>query len=122
MFESFIDPRAPSLSLSTLEFPDEDVLPTGYDITIVCISNSSKEDKGAHHKSQPVSVQFYYNENYNRFLKYCFRRNVDSNVCKYFIKNAKQSDSGKYECRSDNQMSCTKDKLILQFKGKSSNC
>ena len=104
------------MSLNTLEFPGEDVLPTGYDITIICISNSSKE--GSHEYAHPYSIQYYYNENYNNYIKDC-DGNGDSLVCKYFIQNARKSHSGKYECVSENQMDCTWDKLTLTFQGKS---
>ncbi|XP_078348199.1 fibroblast growth factor receptor 4-like [Oculina patagonica] len=109
-------PTAPSLSLNTLEFPDEDVLPTGYNITIICISNFSKEDTGDHSNAQPYWIQYYYNGNYNDYLVQCCCKREDSKVCKFFIQNAKESDSGRYECVSDNRMRCTEDTLDLTFK------
>lgn len=106
------------MSLNTLEFPGEDVLPIGYNVTIMCISNFSKEDRGNHNNAQPYWIQYYYNENYDDYIKDCYGRE-DSKVCKFFIQNAKESDSGKYECVSENRMECTMDKLTLEFKGKS---
>ena len=111
------DPRAPSLSLNILEFPDEDVLPTGYNMTIVCISNASKEDGGDPSNAQPYWIQYYYNENYNDYLKNCCCKKEDSKVCKIFIQNAKASHSGRYDCVSDNARRCTYDTLRLTFKG-----
>ena len=104
------------MSLNILEFPGEDVLPIGYDITIICTSNSSKE--GSHQAAQPYTIQYYYNENYDDYIKDC-DGSGESLVCKLFIQNARKSDSGKYECVSENSMRCTKDKLTLKFKGKS---
>ncbi|XP_078348198.1 fibroblast growth factor receptor 4-like [Oculina patagonica] len=109
-------PTAPSLSLNTLEFPDEDVLPTGYNITIICISNFSKEDMGDHSNAQPYWIQYYYNGNYDDYLEQCCCKREDSKVCKFFIQNAKESDSGRYECVSSNRMRCTEDTLDLTFK------
>ena len=84
----------------------------------MCISNFSKEDRGNHNNAQPYWIQYYYNENYDDYIKDCYGRE-DSKVCKFFIQNAKESDSGKYECVSENRMECTMDKLTLEFKGKS---
>ena len=104
------------MSLNILEFPVEDVLPIGYDITIICTSNSSK--RGNPQDARPYSIQYYYNENYDEFVKEC-GGSGDSLVCKFFIQNASKSDSGKYECVSENNMRCTMAKLTLKFKGKS---
>ena len=103
------------MSMNILEFPGEDVLPIGYNITIICTSNSSKVGRPVY--ARPYTVQFYYNENYDDYIKYC-DGSRDSLVCKHFIQNARKSDSGKYECVSENRMRCTQDKLTLKFKGK----
>ena len=98
-----------------MEFPGEDVLPIGYNITIICTSNSSKE--GSHEDAHPYTMQYYYNEDYDDYIKDCDGSGY-SLICKYFIQNARKSHSGKYECVSENNMACTQDKLTLKFKGK----
>ena len=103
------------MSLDTLEFPGEDVLPIGYDITIICTSNSSK--KGIPHYAHPYTMQYYYNEDYDDYIKDCDGSGYTL-VCKLFIQNARKSDSGKYECVSENRQTCTVGKLSLKFKGK----
>lgn len=113
------DPRAPSMSLKILEFPDEDVLPIGYSITIVCTSNLSKEDNGRHKNAQPYYMQYYYNKDYDDYLKTCCCDREDSKVCTFFIQNASESHSGIYDCVSENLLECTIDTLTLSFKGKS---
>ena len=107
------------MSLKILEFPDEDVLPIGYSITIVCTSNLSKEDNGRHKNAQPYYMQYYYNKYYDDYLKTCCCDREDSKVCTFFIQNARESHSGIYDCVSENLLECTIDTLTLSFKGKS---
>ena len=103
------------MSLDILEFPGEDVLPIGYNITIICTSNSSKD--GSDWDAYPYTMQYYYNENDNYYIKHC-RGSGYTLVCKFFIQNARKSHSGKYECVSENRMECTQGELTLKFKGK----
>ena len=116
------DSLSPSLAINTLEFPEENVLPVDYNITIVCTSNASRENFGVVYYGQPYKIEFYFNDA-PRFIKECGGRggNVDSEdskVCKFSIQNATKNDSGNYTCWAHNQMTCTKATLSLDFRGK----
>lgn len=106
-----------------MEFPKEDVLPTGYNVTIVCTSNFSKENWGLHYYGQPYWIQYFFNDDY---IGDCGggERSVDSEdskVCTFVIHNATERDSGNHSCISRNQMSCTFGAVHLDFQGKPIN-
>ena len=115
------DPHAPSLTINTVEFPDENVIRIGSNITIQCISNLSKEYYGNRYYGQPYWIQFYYNDKI-QYIKECGGSSgvdsEDSKVCSFFIQNATKNDSGVYSCWARNQISCTRGKIKLEFKGK----
>ena len=116
-FRYQIDPIAPSLTIKAVEFPDEDVLPIGSNVTISCVSNFSKEDFGLHYYGQPYWIQVYHNDNY---VKDCGGGDgdaEDSMVCTFFIRNATKEDSGTYDCWSHNQITCTEGGINLDFRG-----
>jgi len=48
---------APTLEMNTLEFPDKHILPIGFNVTIICTSNASKETYGSPYHGQPYWVQ-----------------------------------------------------------------
>ena len=117
------DPYSPSLAINTLEFPEENVLPVGYNITIVCTSNASSKNFGTVYLGQPFWITFYFNDA-AQAIKECGGRdgNVDSEdskVCKYSIQNATKNDSGNYTCWAHNQITCTEATLSLDFRGNS---
>ena len=117
------DPHSPSLTINTLEFPGENVLPVGYNITIVCTSNASRKNYGVIFHGQPYWIQFYFNDE-ERAMKECGGRDghvdsEDSKVCKFSIQNATMNDSGNYTCWAHNQMACTEASLSLEFRGNS---
>jgi len=116
-------PTAPSATIKTIEFPDDEVLPAGSNVTIECISNFSKADFGNHYFAQPYWIQLYHNVKLMP-IKDCGGRDgrvdsEDSKVCTFLIQNATKNDSGIYTCWSHNQMTCTEDTITLVFKGKS---
>ena len=109
------------MTINTVEFPDENVLPIGYNVTIVCTSNASRENFGVNFFGQPYWIQFYFKEEPNS-IKDCGGRDgdvdsEDSKVCKYSILNPTKNDSANYTCWSHNQVTCTEGKISLEFKG-----
>ena len=113
---------APTLTLSVVEFPGETFLPIGFNVTIVCRSNASKEDYGSPYYGQPYLMQYYFNED-PWFIKECGGGGdrIDSEkskVCNFYIQNASKSDSGSYTCWAHNQWHCTEASLKLEFKSK----
>ena len=114
---------APTLEIITLEFPDEHILPIGFNVTIICTSNASKENYGNHlYYGQPYWIQYYVNDE-EASLKDCGGRDgdvdsEDSRVCTSSIQNPTQKDSGNYTCWAQNRMTCTEDTLNLDFRGK----
>jgi len=120
-FLLFAVPTAPTLEINTLEFPDEHVLPIGYNVTIICTSNASKANFGNHYYGQPYWIQYYFNDEI-AILKDCGGGDdrvdsEDSKVCTFSIQNATQKDSGNYTCWAHNQMTCTEGTWSLEFRG-----
>ena len=118
----FTDPDSPTLEISTLEFPNEHILPTGYNVTIVCTSNFSEKDWGWHPYSQPYWIQQFFNV--DDYIGDCGGGEVDredSKVCTYVIQNATERDSGNYSCISRNEISCTLAEVYLEFQGTQHN-
>lgn len=116
----YLDPFAPSLEINTVEFADENVLPTGYNITVICTSNYSKSNWGVHYYGQPYWIQHFFNDDY---LGDCgggqgAADSEDSKVCTYVIQNATERDSGNYTCLTRNQMACTYGTISLHFESK----
>ncbi|XP_068674857.1 immunoglobulin superfamily DCC subclass member 3-like isoform X1 [Montipora foliosa] len=114
----FADPSLPTVELRTIEFPGDNILPTGYNVTIACISNSSKKVPG--YRDKPYWIQYYFNDD-KRILHDCGGSygSVDSEaskVCKFFIQNATEKNSGNYTCWSLNQIQCTRRTIELEFR------
>ncbi|XP_078348250.1 protein amalgam-like [Oculina patagonica] len=111
-------PYAPTLEINTLEFPNEDILPTGYNITIVCTSNSSKKNMGKPcYYGQPFWIQQFFNDHY---LGDCGGGDgsvdsEDSKVCTFVIQNSTKRNSGNYSCNTHNQLTCTFGTISLNF-------
>lgn len=108
----------PTVEMNNLEFPNEHVLPTGYNITVVCTSNHPA--KSDHKVYLPYWMQYFFNDVYKRELS-CGGGNSDSDyerskVCKYFIQNATEDNSGNYTCISRNLYGCTMKTMALMFK------
>ena len=109
----------PTVEMNNLEFPNKHVLPTGYNITVVCTSNHPA--KSDHKYYLPYWIQYFFNDVYKRKLS-CGGGNSDSHyerskVCKYFIQNATEDNSGNYTCISRNSYGCTMKTMALMFKG-----
>ena len=106
--------------MNNLEFPNEYVLPTGYNISVICISNHSAA--GNTYYTQPFWIKYFFNGAYKEDDS-CGGSDGKSDseaskVCIYFIKNSTEEHSGNYTCHSYNQMGCTKDTMTLMFKSK----
>jgi len=119
----FTDPFYPTLQITTLEFANEHILPTGYNATIVCTSNTSQKSLGKHYYGQPYWIQRFFND---KLVGDCGggERSIDSEdskVCTYVIQNATERDSGNYTCISRNQLGCTVAKVYLEFQGIQAN-
>ena len=104
--------------MNNLEFPNEHVLPTGYNITVVCTSNHPAFSN--HKYYLPYWIQYFFNDAYRREFS-CGGGNSDSHyerskVCKYFIQNATEENSGNYTCISTSHAGCTMGTMALMFK------
>ncbi|XP_068717437.1 neuronal cell adhesion molecule-like [Montipora capricornis] len=113
----YADPLVPTVELRTIEFPGDNILPTGYNVTIACISNSSKREPG--YLDKPYWIQYYFNDD-KRLLHDCggSHGTVDSEankVCTFFIQNATEKDSGNYSCWAYTQEGCARRKIELEF-------
>jgi len=107
-------PTSPTLEITTLEFPGERVLPIGYNITVICTSNTSKQNHGDQGAGQPFWIKYFSPKIYD----YCGGQKKDaedSKRCKFLIRNATKTDSGNYKCKSENQITCTEGTLNLTF-------
>lgn len=120
MKDQHLYPYAVSAVLKVVEYPDEGILPLGFNITITCTSNRSKSYPG--YGGQPYWIQMYRND---RLLHDCGGRSgaVDSEdfkECQFVIVNATSQNSGIYDCWSLNQVSCTESsKISLTFRAPS---
>ena len=114
---TFSDPLAPLLTINIHEFPDEHVVPVGYNITIVCTADRARQYLGDPDTSLPYSIEFYLND---RKKNQCGGQRSDREekiVCSYVIRNASKNDSGEYTCWARNAWSCTIGSIQLEFKG-----
>ena len=109
----------PTVEMNNLEFPNKHVLPTGYNITVVCTSNHPAKSDDKYYL--PYWMQYFFNDVYKIEFS-CGGGNSDSHyerskVCKYFIQNATEDNSGNYTCISRNSYGCTMKTMALMFKG-----
>ena len=117
LLTSFSVPQASFLTINILEFPDEHVMPVGYNVTIVCTADRARQYFGDRNTSLPYSVEFYLND---RKMHQCGgqrRDRKERKVCSYVIRNASKSDSGEYICWARNSWYCTVGSIQLDFKG-----
>lgn len=116
--DDFADPFLPTVELKIIEFPNENILPIGYNITLACISNTSNPRGGL--DDLPFWIQFYHNSHV-RVLHSCggSDRRADSQVskvCELLIQNATKEDSGNYSCWSETQRLCAFRTIELHFR------
>ncbi|XP_066027187.1 fibroblast growth factor receptor 4 [Pocillopora verrucosa] len=108
----------PTVEMNNLEFPNKHVLPTGYNITVVCTSNHPTQSSDKYYL--PYWMQYFFNDAYKIEFS-CGGGNSNSHyerskVCKYFIQNATEDNSGNYTCISRNSYGCTMKTMALMFK------
>ena len=108
------------MELKIIEFPNENILPIGYNITIACISNTSNVNLDFY--DLPYWLQFYYNDQI-KVLHHCGGSGESedsqvSKVCELFIQDGTEEDSGNYSCWANTQSSCSYRAIELQFRGK----
>lgn len=113
------DPFSPSLTIETSQAPDEGMLPTGYNHSIICISNISEKFYGNPYYGQPYWIQIFFNEAYVRSCGGRSSDSEDSKICTYPIVNSVEADSGNYTCVARNQLSCIIGTLPVKFESKS---
>ena len=109
-------PKAPSIALYISEFRGVDVIPIGYNLTVVCIGNKSREDYSQ--RGQPYKVLLFFR---NKRVKKCgggFHDKQDSKSCKFPIEKVSRNNSGQYNCMVSNLMRCSTAKLNLSVRGK----
>ncbi|XP_067042726.1 fibroblast growth factor receptor 4-like isoform X2 [Acropora muricata] len=112
------DTYQPTVELKIIEFPNENILPIGYNVTIACISNASNAYESNYH--WPFWIQFYRNH-ISRALHDCGGRNPNldgqvSKVCELFIQNATKEDSANYTCWALTLRQCVFRTTELQFR------
>ncbi|XP_022793758.1 fibroblast growth factor receptor 4-like isoform X2 [Stylophora pistillata] len=112
----------PTVEMNNLEFPNEHVLPTGYNITVVCTSNKQADKNEKQYK--PYWIQYSFNNVYQRHLScgggYKISHYESPKVCNYPIQNATEKNSGNYTCKASSQSGCTIETMALTFKKPSS--
>ena len=109
-------PKAPSIALYISQFRDVDVIPIGYNLTVVCTGNKSREDYLQ--RGQPYKVQLFFRE---KSVKKCgggFNDNQDFKPCEFPIEKVSRNNSGQYDCMVSNLLECSTAKLTLRVRGK----
>ncbi|XP_067042722.1 fibroblast growth factor receptor 4-like isoform X2 [Acropora muricata] len=113
----FTDPYQPTVELKIIEFPNENILPIGYNVTIVCISNASNVNI---FDDLPYWIHFYRNS-IEKPLHDCGGGDGSSDsrvskVCELFVQNATKEDSANYSCWAETQRKCAFRNIELQFR------
>lgn len=117
LLTTFSAPLASFLIINILEFPDEYVVPVGYNITIVCTADRARQYLGDPDTSLPYSIEFYLNGTKKNQCRGQRSDREERKVCSYVIRNASKSDSGEYICWVRNSWFCTAGSIQLDFKG-----
>ncbi|XP_078348220.1 fibroblast growth factor receptor 1-like isoform X4 [Oculina patagonica] len=108
-------PKAPPVAIHIAEFPDDDVIPVGYNLTIACTGNSSREGDSQQFSEQPFQIHLFFRR---RQVKTCggsYSDREDTKTCKLHIKEASRNDSGEYGCMVSNFMKCSIAVLTLNL-------
>lgn len=111
-------PKAPLLSILISEFPDEDVIPIGYNLTIVCIGNKSREGDSEQFSEQPFRVQLFFRKQQIKVCGGTTSDRQDTKTCAHRIEKASRNNSGEYGCMVSNFMKCSIAALTLNLEGK----
>jgi len=115
-------PTAPSITIFISEFPDDDVIPVGYNLTIVCTGNKSRQGDSRQFSQQPFRVLLFFKR---QLIKLCggitLSDREDTKTCAYRIKEASKNNSGEYGCMVSNFIKCSIASLMLNLEGKYDN-
>lgn len=110
-------PNAPSVAIHISEFPNDDVIPIGYNLTVACTGHSSKEGDKHPLSEQPFRVQLFFK---TKQIKECggsYSDREDIKTCKLRIKEASRNNSGQYGCMVSNDLRCSIAELNLNLTG-----
>ena len=100
-----------------MQFPDDDVIPIGYNLTIVCTGNKSKESDAYPFSDQPFRVQLFFR---GAKVKECGGEHSDredTKSCELGVERVSKSNSGQYGCIVSNAMACSAAELVLNLRG-----
>ena len=100
-----------------MQFPDDDVIPIGYNLTIVCTGNKSKEGDSHPFSEQPFRVQLFFR---GPKVKECggeYSDRGDTKSCELGVVRVSKNNSGQYGCIVSNAMVCSAAELILNLRG-----
>jgi len=100
-----------------LEFPDADVIPVGYNLTILCTGTKSGEDETQPFSEQPYRVQLFFRGVKVKECGGSFSDREDKKSCKLDIEKASSKNSGQYGCIVTNFMKCSSAELTLNLTG-----
>jgi len=115
------DSTAPLISIFISEFPGDDVVPIGYNLTIVCIGNKSRGGNSLPFSEQPFRVQLFYRKQPIKLCGGITSDSSDTKTCAYRIEKASRNKSGEYGCMVTNFMRCSIAPLTLHLVGKYDN-
>jgi len=100
-----------------LEFPDADVIPVGYNLTILCTGRKSGEGNTSPFSEQPYRVQLFFRGKNVEECGGSFSDREDTKSCKLDIEKASSNNSGQYGCIVTNFMKCSLAELTLNITG-----
>jgi len=100
-----------------LEFPDADVIPIGYNLTIVCTGTKSEEGDAIPFSEQPFRVQLFFGSAKVKECGGSYSDREDTKSCKLGIEKASSKNSGQYGCIVANFMKCSAAELTLNLGG-----
>ena len=111
----FTAPKAPSLEIRTV-LDESKVLLVGYNFSVVCTTNSSKEYEFTSEDAQPFSITMFYGVD---LVKGCGSEELkeDTMTCTLLISNATLESSGNYSCMARNEMMCTIATILVIVEG-----
>ncbi|KAL9955846.1 hypothetical protein ACROYT_G037233 [Oculina patagonica] len=109
-------PRAPTVAIHIREFPVDDVIPIGYNFTIACTGNSSKEGDSFQSSKQPYWIRLYFRRLKVKECRGSYFDREDTKTCKLRIKEASRNNSGEYGCMVENSIRCSIAALTLSLR------
>ena len=110
-----LESSAPSLRFTRI--PNDDVLHSGENVTLLCNSSRSKFDSGSLRAAYPYLVQIIHGRHIARQCGGRFTDSAAVKTCTVEIANVNASHSGDWACRAENMMACTFSSLTLKIKG-----